>query len=167
MDLEGSTAVLGDASLGVGYALPGSPLGNDGVAVRAALKLPTGNAGLLAGSGGLAAAVWAVTSGALPGAPVGRPWAYTATLGALAKKEGPGRRRFARGALNETRRQARGRLFRPRGGAAVAAHERGRGYLHPEPAGRVAEPAVPQPPVADHRLGCGAGVSRLRARKGT
>ncbi|MDE0204974.1 MAG: DUF3187 family protein [Candidatus Tectomicrobia bacterium] len=84
VDLEGSTAALGDASLGVGYALPGSPLGNDGVAVRAALKLPAGNAGLLTGSGGLAAAVWAETSGALPGAPMGRPWAYAATLGALA-----------------------------------------------------------------------------------
>ena len=73
----------GDASLGVGYALPSPPLPNDGMAVRAAVKLPTGDADSLTGSGGLSASAWAETSGALPGSGVSRRWLYAATLGAL------------------------------------------------------------------------------------
>ena len=83
---------LGDASFGMGYALPSPPLPNDGMAVRAAVKLPTGDAGSLTGSGGFSASAWAETSGALPGSVGGsglaalsdsRRWLYAATLGAL------------------------------------------------------------------------------------
>jgi len=83
VDIERDVAAPGDASLGLGYALPRSPLSNDGLVVRAALKLPTGDAALLTGSGGLAAALWAETAGALRGASAERPWTYAATLGAL------------------------------------------------------------------------------------
>ena len=75
---------LGDTSFGVGYALPSPPLPNDGMTVRAAVKLPTGDADSLTGSGGFSASVWAETSGALPGSGDSRRWLYAATLGALA-----------------------------------------------------------------------------------
>ncbi len=75
---------LGDASFGVGYALPSPPLPNDGMAVRAAVKLPTGDVDSLAGSGGFSTSAWAETSGTLPGSGDSRRWLYAATLGALA-----------------------------------------------------------------------------------
>ncbi len=75
---------LGDASLGVGYALPSPPLANDGMALRAVVKLPTGDPDSLAGSGGFSASAWAETSGALPGSAASRRWLWAATLGALA-----------------------------------------------------------------------------------
>ena len=83
VDIDRRVFSLGDASLGVGYALPSPPFPNDGMAVRAVVKLPSGDAGSLAGSGGLSASAWAETSGALPGSAVSRRWLYAATLGAL------------------------------------------------------------------------------------
>ncbi|MDE0241251.1 MAG: DUF3187 family protein [bacterium] len=75
---------FGDASFGVGHALPSPPLQNDGMAVRAAVKLPTGDTDSLTGSGGFSASTWVETSGALPGSRESRRWLYAATLGALA-----------------------------------------------------------------------------------
>ena len=93
-DVEGGTRVgidrsvfsLGDASLGLGYALPSSALANDGLVLRAVVTLPAGDEEKLAGSGGFSASAWAETSGALPGSEGSRRWLYAATLGALAGK---------------------------------------------------------------------------------
>ena len=84
IDIDRGVLSLGDASLGVGYAMPSSPFPNDGMVVRAAMKLPSGDEAALAGSGGFSASVWAETSGALPDSSISRRWLYTATLGALA-----------------------------------------------------------------------------------
>ena len=83
-DVSRDVLSLGDASLGVGHALASSPFPNDGMAVRAMVKLPTGSPGSLTGSGGFSASAWTETSGALPGSRVSRRWLYAATLGALA-----------------------------------------------------------------------------------
>ena len=83
-DIDRDVRSLGDASLGVGYALPSSPFSNDGMVVRAMIKLPSGDEGALAGSGGYSASAWAETSGAFPGSAVSRRWLYAATLGVLA-----------------------------------------------------------------------------------
>ncbi len=82
--VDRSVYSLGNASLGLGYALLSSPLANDGLALRAVLTLPTGDEEKLAGSGGFSASAWAETSGALPGSEDSRRWLYAATLGALA-----------------------------------------------------------------------------------
>ncbi len=74
---------LGDASLGVGHALASPLFPNDGMAVRAMVKLPTGDPGSLTGSGSFSVSAWAETSGAFPGSGVSRSWLYAATLGAL------------------------------------------------------------------------------------
>ena len=84
VDIDRDVSSLGDVSLGVGYSLPRWPLPNDGLAIRTRVKLPTGDANSLAGSGGFAASVWAETSGALPGSADSRTWLYAAALGALA-----------------------------------------------------------------------------------
>ena len=84
VDIDSDVHSLGDASLGVGYALPSPPLSNDGVVVRAMVKLASGDEGALAGSGGYSASAWAETSGAFPGSAVSRNWLYAATLGVLA-----------------------------------------------------------------------------------
>ena len=84
IDIRQNTTSFGDTSIGIGYAVPASPLANDGLALRASLKLPTGDDGSLAGSGGFAASVWAETSGVLPWADAERRWLYAATLGVLA-----------------------------------------------------------------------------------
>ena len=83
VDLERDVGALGDASFGLGYAVRRMLLPNDGVAVRAAVKLPTGDPDLLTGSGGLSASLWAETSGTLPGAAASRAWLYAATVGVL------------------------------------------------------------------------------------
>lgn len=83
VDIDRGVFSLGEASLGVGYALQSSPFSNDGLTVRAAVKLPGGNEDALAGSGGLSASAWAETSGAFPASAVSRRWLYTATLGVL------------------------------------------------------------------------------------
>ena len=83
VDIDRSVFSLGDASLGVGYALSSPPFPNDGMAVRAVVKFPSGDEGALAGSGGFSASAWAETSGALPGSSISRRWLYTTTLGAL------------------------------------------------------------------------------------
>ena len=67
VDIDDGVSSLGDMTLGVGYALPSTILANDGLVLRSALKLPTGDEGALAGSGGLSASVWAETSGSLSG----------------------------------------------------------------------------------------------------
>lgn len=77
---------FGDVSLGVGYAPVRKFFSNDGLAIRAAVKLPTGDHSLLAGTGDISASIWAETSGALPGAADSRRWLYAATLGALLAK---------------------------------------------------------------------------------
>ena len=82
-DIDRDVRSLGDASLGVGYALPSSPFPNDGMVVRGMVKLPSGDEGALAGSGGYSASAWAETSGAFPGSAVTRRWLYAATLGIL------------------------------------------------------------------------------------
>ncbi len=89
VDIDGDVHSLGDVSLGLGYALPSSPFANDGMVVRATVKLPGGDEGALAGSGGYSASAWAETSGAFPGSAVSRNWLYAATLGVLAG-EAPG-----------------------------------------------------------------------------
>ncbi|MCY4658968.1 MAG: DUF3187 family protein, partial [Acidobacteria bacterium] len=80
---------LGDVSLGAGYALPSPPFANDGMVVRATVKLPGGDEDALAGSGGYSVSAWAETSGAFPDSAVSRNWLYSATLGILAG-EAPG-----------------------------------------------------------------------------
>ena len=77
---------FGDVSLGLGYAPARKLFSNDGLAIRAALKLPTGDEDLLAGTGEISASIWAETSGALPGSAGSRRWLYAATLGALLAK---------------------------------------------------------------------------------
>ena len=83
VNIDSSVSSFGDVSVGVGYALPSSPFSNDGVALRAVAKLPTGNEDELAGSGGMSVSVWAETSGALFESPASREWLYSATLGVL------------------------------------------------------------------------------------
>ena len=70
-DIDRDVFSLGDVSLGVGYRVP---LQNDGLAVRASVKLPTGDEDSLAGSGGCSASLWAETSGALPWSSASRAW---------------------------------------------------------------------------------------------
>ena len=82
-DIRENTLSLGDVALGVGYAPPQGLFSNDGLAVRAAVKLPTGDEDSLAGSGGLSASLWTETSGALPGSADSRRWLYAATVGAI------------------------------------------------------------------------------------
>ena len=60
---EGSLADLG---IGVGYSLASWPIQNDGLTVRAMLRLPTGDDRTLTGSDGVSASVWAETSGGVP-----------------------------------------------------------------------------------------------------
>jgi len=83
INIRQDTTSFGDASIGIGYAVPVSSLPNDGLALRASLKLPTGDDDSLAGSGGFAASLWAETSGVLPWAREERRWLYAATLGVL------------------------------------------------------------------------------------
>ena len=83
-DIDRDVRAIGDASLGVGYALPSSPFPGDGAVLRGMVKLPTGNDDRLAGSGGWSASAWVETSGAWPGSAVSRRWLYAATLGVLA-----------------------------------------------------------------------------------
>ena len=83
-DIDSDVHSLGDVSLGVGCALPFPPFPNDGMAVRAMVKLPSGDEDALAGSGGYSGSAWAETSGAFPGSGVSRNWLYAATLGVLA-----------------------------------------------------------------------------------
>ena len=84
VDIDGDVYSLGDVSLGAGYILPSPPFSNDGMVVRAMVKLPSGDEAALAGSGGYSASAWAETSGAFPGSAVSRNWLYSATLGVLA-----------------------------------------------------------------------------------
>ena len=74
---------LGDLVLGVGYAVPEWPVHNDGLTIRGNVKIPTGNAGALAGSGRFSTSLWAETSGALPWSVTSRRWLYAATVGLL------------------------------------------------------------------------------------
>ena len=84
VDIDSNVSSLGDVSLGAGYALPSAPFSNDGMAVRAVVKLPTGEENDLAGSGGFSVSAWAETSGALLESAASREWLYSATLGVLA-----------------------------------------------------------------------------------
>ncbi|MDE0174813.1 MAG: DUF3187 family protein [Defluviicoccus sp.] len=82
VDIDRAVSSAGDLTLGIGRALGPSVLSNDGLALRAAVRLPTGDEDALAGAGGLSAALWAETSGQL-----WKPdWLYGAAAGALAAK---------------------------------------------------------------------------------
>ena len=81
IDIQRDTFSLGDLVLGVGYSLPEWPVLNDGLTVRGTMKIPTGNAGSLAGSGRFATSLWAETSGVMPWSATSREWLYAATLG--------------------------------------------------------------------------------------
>ena len=83
VDIDSGVSSLGDLTVGVGYALPSTILANDGLVLRGAVKLPTGDEGALAGSGRVSASVWAETSGLLFGSAESRDWLYTAALGFL------------------------------------------------------------------------------------
>ena len=76
VDIGSDVHSLGEAGIGVGYALRSPPFSNDGVVVRAMVKLPGGDAGSLAGSGGFSASMWTETSGAFPASSVSRRWLY-------------------------------------------------------------------------------------------
>ncbi|MDD9991143.1 MAG: DUF3187 family protein [Rhodospirillales bacterium] len=89
VDIDSRVSSVGDVSLGVGYALPSPPFSNDGMAVRAMVKLPTGNEDRLAGSGGFSVSGWAETSGVLFGSAASREWLYGATLGVLVGEAPP------------------------------------------------------------------------------
>ena len=52
VDIRENVSSFGDVSLGVGYASPQWGFSNDGLAIRASVKLPTGDEDSLAGSGG-------------------------------------------------------------------------------------------------------------------
>ncbi len=78
-DIDRATASPGDVALGIGQAVEFR--WNDGLALRAAVTLPTGDEDALAGAGGPSAAFWAETSGSLSGP---RAWLWGATLGGLA-----------------------------------------------------------------------------------
>ena len=79
--IRDSVDSVGDLTLGIGHDLGTELLSNDGLALRGIVRLPTGDEDVLAGSGGVSAAVWAETSGALFGS---RNWLYGWALGALA-----------------------------------------------------------------------------------
>ncbi len=81
VDLRRDVFSLGDLVLGAGYAVPEWPVQNDGLTVRGNVKIPTGHAGSLAGSGRFSTSLWAETSGALPWSATARRWLYAATLG--------------------------------------------------------------------------------------
>lgn len=80
VDIGRAVSSAGDLTLGIGRALRLAALSNDGLALRGALRLPTGGENTLAGAGGPSAVLWAETSGAL----LGRDWLYGAAAGALA-----------------------------------------------------------------------------------
>ena len=82
VDIDRGASSAGDLTLGIGRALGPSVLSNDGLALRATVRLPTGDEDALAGAGGLSTALWAETSGEL----WGPDWLYGAAAGALAAK---------------------------------------------------------------------------------
>ena len=81
-----SETSLGDLGIGFGYSLGDWPMQNDGLTIRAMLRLPTGDDRSLAGSGGLSASAWAETSGALPWSESSRAWLYSGALGIVAAR---------------------------------------------------------------------------------
>ena len=81
VDLHEGTTAPGDVTLGLGRKLERNPLRNDGLALRGAIGLPTGDGQALTGSGGLSASFWAETSGRLSVQGRPRPWFYGASLG--------------------------------------------------------------------------------------
>ena len=81
VDIDDGTSPLGELTLGIGHAVRRDLLSNDGIAARGAVRMQTGGEAALADPAGLAAAIWAETSGVLSGAP--RAWHYGAALGAL------------------------------------------------------------------------------------
>lgn len=83
VDIRQDRLALSAVGFGLGYSLPDWPLRNDGLAIRAGLRVPVGNELAKADSGVVAASVWAETSGALPGRAATRRWLYSATLGGL------------------------------------------------------------------------------------
>ena len=109
-DVERDVSSPGDVALGIGRAVAFPA--NDGLALRAAVTLPTGDVTVLAGAGGVSAAVWAESSGRLfgPGSP--RAWLYSMTLGGLVASPpsalADGRRLVAFGRLGVTWRPLAG-----------------------------------------------------------
>ena len=84
VEIRRDALALSTIGLGLGYSLPGTALGNDGLAVRAGLKVPVGNERARTAPGVVAASVWAETSGKLPVPADSRRWLYSATLSGLA-----------------------------------------------------------------------------------
>lgn len=80
--IDRDTLALGDVALGLGRAVGPGERSDDGLALRAAVRLPTGDGEALAGAGGITASVWGETSGVLSGG--SRAWLYGAALGVLA-----------------------------------------------------------------------------------
>ena len=83
IDLSESAKALGDVGLGLGYQLPVAPMGLDGIALRASIRLPTGDEDELSGRGKAGLALSAATSGALPWATETRRWLWFARVGAV------------------------------------------------------------------------------------
>ncbi len=83
IDLNQNATAMGDLTLGVGYQLPTVPSGLDGIALRAAIQLPTGDEAVLSGRGKAGLSLSAATSGALPWAMETRRWLWFARLGAV------------------------------------------------------------------------------------
>ncbi len=90
IDIRQDRFSLSTVRFGLGYALPDWPLRNDGLAIRADLKLPAGNEAGIAGSGGVSVSAWAETSGEIPLYAGSRRWLYATTLGVLAAERPAG-----------------------------------------------------------------------------
>ena len=83
IDLSESATAMGDVGLGLGYQLPAALQGLDGIALRASIRLPTGDEDELSGRGKVGLALSAATSGALPWARETRRWLWFARVGAV------------------------------------------------------------------------------------
>ena len=83
VDLDDSVSSPGGITVGLGRKLERNYLQNDGLVLRGAVRLPTGNKDALAGPSDLSASIWAETSGQLfrPGGGGSRAWSYGSTLG--------------------------------------------------------------------------------------
>ena len=93
VDIGRAVSSPGDLTLGIGRALGPGVLSNDGLALRGAVRIPTGDGDALAGASEPSAALWAETSGQLWGS----DWLYGAAAGALAAKPPPALSGIGRG----------------------------------------------------------------------
>ncbi len=84
VDVDQGITAPGDVMLGLGRRLERNHFRNDGLALRGAISLPTGDENALVGSGGMSASLWAETSGDLFPREGSRTWLYGASLGVQA-----------------------------------------------------------------------------------